>query len=267
MSYTHLKPGVEMEISRHAFEIPRKMDISQLVAMPLEELYRSEQDSVLKEQDIFAKLESASDEWLAQAAETVKYRRALQYLRTPATKHTSNVKSKDQYGRYEISNMVYTMYWYTYENTRYDRDLKTSVPVSWEISWHLCYNTPQNPDKSGPGREIAGQDRKRFKDKAAMEKYMEGRFAAYAHLFTEISPPIPRDEVDRFSVNGVLLPGYTVEAPERTPQETADSLLDFLDDEDIGTPETATPPAAPAPKAGRRAPKKKPAPKRSDPVR
>ena len=269
MAYTHITPGVEIEICRRAYEVPRDLDISGLVTRPPEELSRLEQDSVQKEAEIFKRLEAASGEWLEQAAETVSCRRALQYLRTPTPSHTSNARVKDQYGKYEISNMVYIMYWYTYENTRYDRDLKASVPVSWEISWHLCYNTPRNADRSDTGRELAGQDRKKFKVKADMEKYINGRIAAYAHLFTEISPPIPRDQAGRFTVNGVLLPGYTVEVPERTPQEMADSLLDFLEDGDVGTSEPA--PAEPTPatpaKAGHHAPRKKPAPKRQDPVR
>ena len=69
-----------------------------------------------------------------------------------------------------------------------------------------------------------------------MEKYLQGRIHAYAHLFREISPPIPADQVKRFCINGVLLPGYTVESPERTPQEVADELLNFLDDEDAPSP-------------------------------
>ena len=84
-----------------------------------------------------------------------------------------------------------------------------------------------------------------------MDKYLQGRINAYAHLFTEISPPIPKGEEKRFSVNGILLPGYTVEVPEPTPQEVADSLLDLLDDEDLGLPsqpeEAEPPPAVPPP--------------------
>ena len=36
-------------------------------------------------------------------------------------------------------------------------------------------------------------DRKVFTDKAAMEKYLNGRIKAYDRLFTEISPPIPQE--------------------------------------------------------------------------
>ena len=57
---------------------------------------------------------------------------------------------------------------------------------------------------------------------------MQGRIAAYAHLFQEISPPLPENHVHLFSVNGKLLPGYTVQPHQPTPQE----LLAFVEDGD-----------------------------------
>lgn len=111
-------------------------------------------------------------------------------------------------------------------------------------------STGPTPDLTGSGWEIAGQRDKRFTDKAAMEKYLNGRIAAYAHLFTEISPPIPQDQKGRFCVNGVLLPGYTVEAPERTPQEVADDLLSLLEDGDLPEQSEGGPPSPPSEKAG-----------------
>lgn len=105
-----------------------------------------------------------------------------------------------------------------------------------------------------------------------MEKYLQGRIQAYAHLFTEISPPIPLGEQGRFSVNGVLLPDYTVETPERTPQEVAAELLDCLDDDDIPAQETqpkapAAEPVSPSHKSTKSTVKKKSAPKKSGLVR
>ena len=52
--------------------------------------------------------------------------------------------------------------------------------------------------------------------------------AAYAHLFQELSPPLPENHAHLFSVNGQLLPGYTVQPHQPSPQE----LLDFLEDGD-----------------------------------
>lgn len=49
-------------------------------------------------------------------------------------------------------------------------------------------------------------------------KYLEGRKKAYSHLFTEISPPVPEQYKDHFTVHGALLPGYTVEGQE--PEKT-----------------------------------------------
>ena len=100
----------------------------------------------------------------------------------------------------------------------------------------------------------------------SMEKYLQGRIAAYSHLFTEISPPIPADARQRFCVNGVLLPGYTVDVPTPPPPDV-DELLSLLEDGDMGIlpqPEELAPPPAPPPR--RQAPKKA-RPQRSGPVR
>lgn len=75
---------------------------------------------------------------------------------------------------------------------------------------------------------LASQDNKRYADKAAAERYVQGRIAAYAHLFQELSPPLPENHAHLFSVNGQMLPGYTVQPHQPSPQE----LLDFLEDGD-----------------------------------
>ena len=100
-----------------------------------------------------------------------------------------------------------------------------------------------------------------------MEKYLQGRISAYAHLFTEISPPIPEEHKKRFFVNGVLLPGYTVETPQLTQPDpnTVDDLLSYLDDDDM--PSFQQPEEPPAPAPSKAAAKKKSAPKKSGPVR
>nr|WP_303041434.1 YodL domain-containing protein [Enterocloster clostridioformis] len=79
----------------------------------------------------------------------------------------------------------------------------------------------QQPHNYGQAK-IAGQERKVFADRAAMEKYLNGRIKAYAHLFTEISLQIPQEYAEKFRVNGQLLPGYSVEGEEPTQpiQET-----------------------------------------------
>ena len=150
--------------------------------------------------------------------------------------------------------MVYKFTWRIYENTSWSRVQQKSVINSYELSWYLTYNTTPNPDYSGPGRQIAGQESKRFGDKASLDKYLQGRIKAYEHLFTEISPPIPAEEKRRFCVNGVLLPGYTVEL---TMEQRVSELMALADDEDFAAliqddrPEEH-PPEAPQEKPPRR---------------
>lgn len=236
-----LEPGRELQIHSFSYYSKTKEGISGLVKLPLHELVGMEHDSIGKEQAIYDKMCALEKEWTEQAQCTGQIRKALQYLQTPPTPHTANVWKANRYDLHEISNMVYKMSWRVYEDTRYDKATGKSIPVSWYLSWYLTFNTPREPDNSGHGWQLAGQDRKRFTDKAVMEKYLQGRIDAYAHLFTKISPPIPKGEEGRFSVNGVLLPGYTVEVPEKSPQEIAGELLDFLEDEDTPLPPPTEP--------------------------
>lgn len=268
MAYTHLDPGRELEISAHVYFSSAQMDISELVKLSPEQLKAQETDSAEQEKAIFEKIGEIEKEWAKQAMLTVSLRKAQEYLRTPVTSHTSNQWSKSEYDWHEISNMVYKMSYRIYEGTDYRSNIKPR-PVYWELSWYVTFNTPKNPDYSGNGRQIAGQQGKKFKDRAEMEKYLQGRIKAYSHLFTEISPPIPEDAQKRFCVNGVLLPGYTVETPvpDRPDEKNVEDLLSLLEDGDMDAlpqPEEPAPPPEPPPR--RQAPPKN-RPQRSDPVR
>lgn len=99
--------------------------------------------------------------------------------------------------------------------TSYDRIKKVMVPTAWYVTWDLYLNSP----KDGHNIHLAGQNQKRYTDKAAAVKYLDGRKKAYSHLFTEISPQIPKEYENHFTVNGALLPGYTVEGQEPVKAE------------------------------------------------
>lgn len=119
----------------------------------------------------------------------------------------------------EISNRVYKMFCQIREQTTYNREAKQDVPTAWYVTWDLYINSP----RKGYNIHLAGQDKKRYTDKAAAERYLDGRKKAYSHLFAEISPPIPKEHENCFTVNGVLLPGYTVEGREPIkPSHAAD---------------------------------------------
>ena len=73
--------------------------------------------------------------------------------------------------------------------------------------------------------KIAGQNQKRYTDKAAALKYLEGRKKAYAYLFSEVSPPIPQKYERHFKVYGTLLPGYSIEGREQEKADQAASQV------------------------------------------
>lgn len=143
--------------------------------------------------------------------------RALEYLRTPEVAHTANQWQPNQNNSdwEEISNKVYKMSCRIREDTSYDRIKKVMVPTAWYVTWDLYLNSP----KDGHNIHLAGQNQKRYTDKAAAVKYLDGRKKAYSHLFTEISPQIPKEYERHFTVNGALLPGYTVEGQEPVKAE------------------------------------------------
>ena len=188
------------------------VDISSFIAQGEEKIQAMRQDSMDGEKKAFDIVLAATKQWEQQAAVTQKLNRALEYLHTQEVKHTANEwrKTDNWKNDEEISNRVYRMTGGIWEDTKYDRETKQSVPVAWYVTWDVYVNSP----KEGYGEKIAGQNQKRYTDKAAAEKYLEGRKKAYSHLFTEISPQIPKQYERHFTVYGALLPGYTVEGQE-----------------------------------------------------
>ncbi len=138
-------------------------------------------------------------------------------MSTPEVSHTYNKWVKlDHCQGEKISNKVFSMSCHIWETTRYDYKKHKDLPLCY-ATWDLFLNTP----RKGYCRRIAGQQDKRFTDRASAEKYLEGRKKAYASHFTEISPPIPMQYRESFMVHGHLLPGYIVEGmePKRTETE------------------------------------------------
>lgn len=206
----HLEPGSELKITHSIF--CEDVDISSLITMGAENLEAMRQGSIDGEQKAYEIVVAAAKQWEKQAAATQMIGRALEYLRTPEVEHTGNEWRKTGNWRddEEISNRVYRMTCGIWEDTKYDRETKQSVPVAWYVTWDVYVNSP----KEGYGEKIAGQNQKRYTDKAAALKYLDGRKKAYSHLFTEISPEIPKKYERHFTVHGALLPGYTAEGQE-----------------------------------------------------
>lgn len=226
--YEHdrLEAADSMRIERKVYFEEKTADISGLTAIPLEQLRALREEYAAAEQAAFAALQQQAAAWEEQAGKTLAIDKAIEYVRTPEVKHTANQWEATDYGKH-ISNRVYQMRYHISENTRYDREKEKSIPYSWTLSWSIYTNSPHQYGQA----KIAGQERKVFADRAAMEKYLNGRIKAYAHLFTEISPPVPQEYADRFRINGQLLPGYAIEGEERA-QPTAEKAA----------PATAEPP-------------------------
>ena len=206
----HLSPGYSLKIE-HSVSCEKK-DLSPLIAKCEDALAALRKDSIDSEQKAFDIVVAAANQWEQQAANTQNIDRAIQYLHTPEVKHSNNQWQKNDGYRdgEEISNRVYSMSCSVWEDTKYNRETKEQVPVAWYVSWDVYLKSP----KEGYGTQIAGQRNKRYTDKAAAMKYLEVRKKAYAHLFTELSPPIPQQYENHFTVHGVLLPGYAVEGKE-----------------------------------------------------
>ena len=211
-SYDHdrLEAADKMKIERGIYFDTKGADISPLTALPLAELVKLREESAAAEQTVFENLKVQASAWEEQAGKTLLFDKAIEYARIPEVKHTANKWQDEGNDRHTISNRVYKMSYHVYENTRYDKAAQKSIPYSYTLSWNVYTNSPHGYGQA----KIAGQDRKVFADRAAMEKYLNGRIKAYEKLFTEISPVIPPEYAEQFRVNGQLLPGYTVEGEE-----------------------------------------------------
>ncbi len=206
-----LTTGREIKINHHIYCDFSTEHFSPLISQPVDILQKMRDDSAEQETSIFIKLQKATDEWAERAAQTQLIDKAIEYVITPAVKHTSNEWIKDEYGNYSKSNMVYCMNYEIREVPRYDRMLKKSTPIAWIVSWDV---NVQNPGKIYHPTQIAGQKNKEFDNKESLEKYLQGRIKAYTHLFTEISPAIPKIYKKFFCVNDQLLPGYSLQTEQ-----------------------------------------------------
>ena len=86
----------------------------------------------------------------------------------PEIAHTSNSwRSKDSWRMARKSaTAFYKMTCSVWEDTKYDRETKQSIPVAWYVTWDVYVNSP----KKGYGEKLPGRVQKRYTDKtAAME--------------------------------------------------------------------------------------------------
>lgn len=221
---TYVRAGEEIRLSRQLVLSPADTDLSPFANCKVEDLNKLREISEAAENKVFEELCASLSKWEEKGRITLLLDAAIQYLSTPEVEHTANQWESDGNDRYKISNRVYEMTYDIWEDTKYDHNAQKSVPVAWYVSWNVSTRNPSNLYYSG---KIAGQSNKRYTDKAALDKYVQGRIAAYSHLFSEISPPIPAEYSHIFMVNGLLLPGYTIEG--QTPQRSEKTAAEVLE--------------------------------------
>ena len=111
------EPGKELRIFCYANIGEKDLDLSELVKLSLERLKAEEDASIGKEKELFGKIESGISEWQEQAKETIRLRKAQEYLRTLPVHHTSNQWVENANDWYELSNMVYKLTYHVSKNT------------------------------------------------------------------------------------------------------------------------------------------------------
>ena len=279
--YWSLVPGLTLHIQRTIHYAADKAEnaIRPLVFQEKKELEAQKAASAKKEADIKKSVEKLMKDWEQQAGQTLLLVRAIEYLDTEEVKHTGNQWKQDKEGTWVISNRVYKM-----------KFKISDVPGKNEVNlrWSLEYNWPKQPASKryeynrynnpwGASIYIVKPENRKYTTVSAAQKFIQARYDENYALFSELSPPVPLERREMFSVNGFLLPGYTVAPPERAGPDlkSVESLLDFLDEDDTAPPPQAAPvdpgPQSPAkpqkltapPIAGRpKRPPAKPKPKR-----
>lgn len=219
--FDNFTPGCNLKIE-HTVYYKDDTDLSDLLSMPVDKVQAMRDKSVAREEAAYEKVRSAARNWEKSAAVTRRLDRAIEYLKTPETQHTSNewIKGKSELDYNTVSNKVYSMSYRIYEYSSWRTDTK-----KYEVNWFLYANSPRN----NYNKKITGQDRV-FATKEEAQKYIQGRIKAYEHLFNEISPPIPNDLVNCFSVYGNLLPGYTTEEMQKQKSEKKPSIKKQLNE-------------------------------------
>lgn len=220
-----------------------KADFKPFLTVPMKELEERLKVSKAEEKKVFDQLQEAAKAWDEHGAQSLLLQKAIEYLKVPAVTHTSNEWKKQKDGTWEISNMVYKM---TFSIVKFGDE--------WKLSWEIQYTAPgQSQDRynsyydRGPKKRIDHESSKKYKTLDGAQNYVQLKFDQYASYFKAISPPVPLEAREFFSVNGQLLQGYTLKRPEVKKEEvTLSDLLNCLEEGDTIQPKAPAAPAAPA---------------------
>lgn len=251
-----LREGASITVARDLRYKGEKADFRPFLSIPIKELEQRLKASRAEEKKVFEQLQEAAKEWDEHGAQTLLLKKTIEYLKVPVVTHTSNEWKKRKDGSWEISNLTYKMTF----------SIEKAGP-EWKLSWELLYMAPGLDYgyweySRSPRNRIDYEGSKKYKTMDGAQKYIQAKFDQYSSCFKGLSPPVPVEAKDLFSVNGQLLQGYTLSRPkEKEKEATVSDLLACLEEGDIPQKKTAA--ASPVPPAAKR----KPAHKKSVPVR
>ena len=213
-NYDRTLPGRELKIERTVYR--QKYDITELLKNSKEGLQELLNQSAESEKVAYEIVQAAANQWEKAAAKTQLLVSAMEYLQTPTVTHTGNQWTSGRNGERVISNAVYKMTCRLDESTVWNTWKSNGIVTKWNVRWNVSLNSPRN----GHDVRIAGQERS-FTEKEQAEKYLRGRIHAYEKLFSEISPPMPKEYAEHFTVSEKLLPGYRIEGEEPTTEKSS----------------------------------------------
>ena len=222
-SGTLLREGAYLDIQRSLVYRGERADFTPFLNVPLKELEKQLKASKAEEQKIYDQLKEAAGAWDEHGAQTLLLEKAIEYLKVPEVKHTSNEWKQQEDGSWEISNLVYKM---TFSIVKFGDE--------WKLAWELSYTAPglsvgHWEYTRSPRQRIEYEGSKKYKTLEGAQKYIQNKFDQYADHFEILSPHIPKEAKPLFSVNGQLLQGYAVMRQVKKEGITLEDLMAQLD--------------------------------------
>ena len=175
-----------------------------------EQYYRRAQT----EKELAHQIAEYSGIWDKAAVSTRLFSEAIEIAEAQRPSHTGNTWVCSAEGTteiQEISNTVYKM------KIVITPPADTAEAQAWDVRWAVTANmlpslaTFHYIYGKNSGETVHAGRKKNIPSEAGAREYAEGRKKAYAEFFTEEYPPVPETLSYFFSINGVLLPEYTLE--------------------------------------------------------
>lgn len=220
---TTLREGSYLAVQRSLTYRGERADFTPFLDVPPKELEDQLKASKAEEQKIYDQLKEAVKAWDEHGARTLLLQRAIEYLKVPEVKHTSNEWKQQKDGSWEISNLVYKM---TFNIVKSGGE--------WKLSWELSYTAPGLSVgyweyTRSPRQRIEYEGSKKYKTMEGAQRYIQSKFDQHAGCFETLSPRIPKEAKPLFCVNGQLLQGYAIMRQLKKEGITLEDLMAQLE--------------------------------------